>query len=202
MSGIGSFPDKRLKVEMDDSQVAEMDVHQLLQAVERGDPGAFEQLVERIYPELKNLAHFHLARERSPHTLNTTAIVHEAFIQLSYSARNWNGESHFLRAASLVMRHVLVDYARRHKAEKRGAGLPSFTFHEDHHIAQDDLAAVLALDAAIKEIGKIDSRLETLIECRFFAGLSVQRTAEVLGVSSRTIEREWQRARGYLNAIM
>ncbi len=190
------------KETMDDRQIDEMEVDNLLQAVERGDPGSFDLLVQRIYPELKKLAHFHLSHERSSHTLNTTAIVHEAFIQLSSGARAWNGKSHFLRAASLVMRHVLVDYARRHKSEKRGAGMPALTLHEDQHDAQDDLAAVLALDSAIKEIGKIDSRLETIIECRYFAGLSVQQTAEILGVSNRTIEREWQRARGYLNAIM
>lgn len=170
----------------------------LLAAVERGEPDAFDQLVAAVYPELKKLAHFQLADERQGHTLNTTAIVHEAYVRLSGSTGNWTDRRHFLRACSKVMRHLLVDHARKRNTDKRGGGAKVLTLEENRLINADDSLAVLALEDAIKEIGEIDPRLEEIIECRFFTGLSVSETAEALGTSKRTVERGWQRARAYL----
>lgn len=177
-------------------------IEELLSQVERGDEGAFGQLVNAIYPELKRLAHYQLMNERANHTLNATAIVHEAYERLASSHGKWNDEKHFLRAAATVMRHVLVDYARKRNADKRGNGIVAVTLEEQLHTSNDDSLAVLTLDNAIKDIAKIDPRLEQIIECRYFAGLSVKETAQALDTSVRSIEREWQRAKGYLLTAM
>lgn len=175
---------------------------ELLAAADRGEGGALDRLVEAVYPELKRLAHFQLARERPGHTLNTTAIVHEAFVRLSSGDGKWNDRAHFLRAASTVMRHLLVDHARKKRAEKRGSGNAPLTLEEDRSAAGDDGLAVIALDDALGDIAKIDPRLEKIIECRYFAGLSVADTAEALGMAVRTVERDWQRAKAYLLEAM
>ena len=174
----------------------------LLAAVDRGEPGALDDLVAAVYPELKRLAHFQLAGERPGHTLNTTAIVHEAFVRLACGDGKWNDRGHFLRAASTVMRHLLVDHARKKRAEKRGAGQMPLTLEDDRYATDDDSLAVLALDNALREIAEIDPRLEQIIECRYFAGLSVNDTADALGMAVRTVEREWQRAKAYLLKAM
>ena len=171
---------------------------ELLAAVERGEPDAFASLVEVIYPELKKLAHFQLVGERPNHTLNTTAIVHEAFVRLSGGKQNWTDRRHFLRASSKVMRHLLVDHARKRNAGKRGGGAKALTLDENLLESQDDSLAVLVLENAINNMREIDPRLEEIVECRFFAGLSISETAVALGTSVRTVERGSQRARGYL----
>jgi len=170
----------------------------LLAAVERGEPDAFNRLVEAVYPELKRLAHFQLAGERPDHTLNTTAIVHEAFVRLSSGDANWTDRRHFLRASAKVMRHLLVDHARKRNASKRGSGARALTLDENRLSSSDDALAVIALENAITSMKEIDPRLEEIVECRFFAGLSVKETAEALNISVRTVERGSQRARGYL----
>ncbi len=177
-------------------------VSDLLAAVDRGEPGALDELVAAVYPELKRLAHFQLSGERPGHTLNTTAIVHEAFVRLASGDGRWNDRGHFLRAASTVMRHLLVDHARKKRAEKRGAGQMPLTLEDDRYATEDDSLAVLALDNALKDIAEIDPRLEQIIECRYFAGLSVNDTAEALGMAVRTVERDWQRAKAYLLKAM
>jgi RNA polymerase sigma factor (TIGR02999 family) len=174
------------------------DLAELLSAVDRGSEKALGELVVVLYPELKKLAHFQLARERPGHTLNTTAIVHEAFVRLASGTTQWTDRNHFLRAAATVMRHLLVDYARRRSAEKRGAGLPPLTLSENQFASDDDSVAVLTLDRAIKDIAEIDPRLAQIIECRYFAGLSVTDTARALSMPVRTVERACQRAKGYL----
>lgn len=178
------------------------EVSELLAAIDRGEEGALDELVAAIYPELKRLAHFQLAGERPGHTLNTTAIVHEAFVRLAKGDGRWSDRAHFLRAASTVMRHLLVDHARKRAAEKRGSGITPLTLEEGRHAGQDDSVAILALDNAIKDIAGIDPRLESVIECRYFAGLTVAETAEALGMAVRTVERDWQRARAYLRKAM
>jgi RNA polymerase sigma factor (TIGR02999 family) len=177
-------------------------VAELLAAVDRGEAGALDQLVAAIYPELKRLAHFQLAGERRGHSLNTTAIVHEAFVRLVSGNSKWTDRRHFLRAASTVMRHLLVDHARKRRAGKRGAGVAPVTLEDERFSSEDDSMAVLTLDRAIRDIAEIDPRLEQIIECRYFAGLSVADTAEALGMAVRTVERDWQRARGYLLKAM
>jgi len=174
----------------------------LLAAVERGEPGAFDRLVAAVYPELKRLAHFQLARENPGHTLNTTAIVHEAFVRLAGGNGKWADRRHFLRATSKVMRHLLVDHARKRNTGKRGGGARALTLEENRVNGADDAMAVLALENAMKDMRELDPRLEEIVECRFFAGLSVSETAEALDTSVRSVERGWQRARGYLLSAM
>jgi len=174
------------------------DIDELLQAVRHRDDAAMARLVELIYPELKRLAHFQRLNERADHTLNTTAIVHEAYLRMAANESQWNDRKHFLRAAAAVMRHLLVDHARKRATAKRGDGQATVHFDEERTAGNDDLMAVLALDHAIKDIAAIDPRLEQIIECRYFAGLSVTETAEALGVAERTVARDWQRAKGYL----
>lgn len=188
---------------MPDSAVGdEAHISSLLSAVDRGEEGSLEQLVAAVYPELKRLAHFQLAGERAGHTLSTTAIVHEAFVRLASGDGKWNDRGHFMRAAATVMRHLLVDHARKRSAEKRGAGNAALTLEDERHASDDDGMAVLALDNALKDIAEVDPRLERIIECRYFAGLSVNDTAEALGMAVRTVERDWQRAKGYLLKAM
>lgn len=174
----------------------------LVAAARRAEPGAMERLIEAVYPQLRRMAHAHLARERDGHTLSTTAIVNEAYLRLAAGDGVWNDRRHFLRAAGMVMRHLLVDYARQRGSGKRGGGLGPVTLADDVGATADDNVAVIALDDALKSLGAIDPRLEQVMECRYFAGLSAAETAEALGMSVRTVERECQRARGYLLQAM
>ena len=128
--------------------------------------------------------------------------THEAFVRLAGSSGSYTDRAHFLRAAATVMRHLLVDYARKRNASKRGAGVAPLTLQEDRFEKEDDTLAVLALDDAIKGIARVDPQLEQIIECRFFAGLTVQETADALGMSVRSVERGWQKARAYLATTM
>ena len=177
-------------------------IESLLDDVAQGKAGAMDRLVDAIYPELKRLARYHFAGERSDHTLNTTAVVHEAFIRLAGSDKPYKDRKHYLRAASTVMRHLLIDHARRRNADKRGAGIAAATLQDDRVRNEDDTLAVLALDTALKDMAEVDPVLESVVECRYFAGLSVKDTAEALGMSVRSVERSWQRARAYLNTAM
>jgi len=178
------------------------EIEDLLAAISRGDDEAMPELIAMIYPELKRLAHFQLAGERPNHTLNTTAIVHEAYLRMASRNEGWKDRRHFLRAAATVMRHLLVDHARKRNATKRGDGKDAMPLDENRLVTEDDTVAVLALDNAIKEIAAINPRFEQVIECRYFAGLSVADTAEALGMAVRTVERDWQRARVYLMRAM
>lgn len=174
----------------------------LLAEAEAGDRAAFNQLVEVVYPELKRLAHFQLAKERSDHTLSTTAIVHEAYERLSSQDGPWKDKAHFMRTAARIMRHLLVDYARRRNAGKRGAGERMLTLEDDRIAAPSDQMAVLKLETALEEMAELDPRMERVVECRVYAGLSVADTAAALDLTVRTVERDWQRARGYINRAM
>jgi RNA polymerase sigma factor (TIGR02999 family) len=177
-------------------------IETLLAALDANDDTAMPELIALIYPELKRLAHFQLAGERADHTLNTTAIVHEAYLRMAARDDGWKDRKHFLRAAATVMRHLLVDHARKRNAAKRGDGKAALLLDENRLVTDDDTMAVLALDNAIKEIASLDPRFEQIIECRYFAGLTVADTAEALGMAVRTVERDWQRARAYLVRAM
>lgn len=177
-------------------------IGELLNAIDSGNDSALSELVVLIYPELKRLAHFQLARERHNHTLNTTAIVHEAYLRIAARNDGWHDRSHFLRAAATVMRHLLVDHARTRNAAKRGDGKVALSLDENRVDTDNDTMAVLALDNAINELVAINPRFEQIIECRYFAGLTVAETAEALGVAVRTVERDWQRVRVYLIRAM
>lgn len=182
------------------------DVTALLEAVVAGDPDALDRLVPLVYQSLHEIAHHHRRSERPEHTLNTTAIVHEAYLRLAGSSSpSWRDRAHFLAVSSRVIRHVLIDYERRRMADKRGGDVVRVPL--DEHLAADTAgpdAAVefLALDTALQELAKHEPRLERVVECRFFGGLTGGETAEVLGISERTVERDWARARAYLRRAL
>lgn len=180
----------------------DIDLAGLLAGVERGEKSALDTLIAAVYPDLKQLARFQRMSERPGHTLNTTAIVHEAFLRLASGNGRWTDRAHFLRAAATVMRHLLVDHARRRNAWKRGSGEVPLTLECEQFASDDDSQAVTALNDAIREIALIDPRLEQIIECRYFAGLSIADTAEALGMTVRTVERDCQRVKGYLRQAM
>lgn len=177
-------------------------IQALLAQVDDGDPAAFNRLVEAVYPELKRLAHYQLGKERRGHTLNTTAIVHEAYERMAVREGPWQDQAHFMRTAARIMRHLLVDYARRHNAGKRGSGDALLTYEEDRVEGSGGQMAVLKLEAALEELAELEPRIVNVVECRVYAGLSPTETADALDLPLRTVERDWQRARGYVNRAL
>lgn len=174
----------------------------LLRDAETGDQEALNKLVHAVYPELKRLAQYQLGKERSDHTLSATAIVHEAYERLSTQDGPWNDKAHFMRTAARIMRHLLVDYARRRNADKRGAGVNPVTLEAEQVQAPADQLAILRLEEALEQIADSDPRLERIVECRMFAGLTVAETAEALDLSVRTVERDWQKARDFIHQAL
>lgn len=175
------------------------DITQLLEACSSGEPDAFDRLIPLVYGDLRAIAHGRLVSERPDHTLDTTAIVHEAYIKLvDQATATWRDRAHFFAVAARVMRHILIDYARERTAQKRGGGALHMPLNEDLAGMEPRIVELLALDEALTRLGDQDARLERVVECRFFGGMSMQETAETLGSSLRTTERDWKRARAYL----
>ena len=178
------------------------DIASLLQAHATGDGKALDRLMPLVYEDLRRIAHARLRSERGMHTLDTTAIVHEAYLRLVSSAdQTWEDRAHFFAIAARVIRNVLIDYARRRGALKRGGTVIRVPLHEDLVGDRDAMSRevdLLALDEALSALARYDVRLEQVVECRFFAGLTVAETAAALGSSVRTVERDWTRARAYL----
>jgi RNA polymerase sigma factor (TIGR02999 family) len=169
-----------------------------------GAPNAMERLAPLVYEQLKRIARRHLRAESPGHTLSTTALVHEAYLKLVDQTRaEWQDRGHFYAVASGAMRRILVDYARRYSAARRGGGddgKPVRPITLDHiDIANAERADVLvALDEALERLGRFDERQARVVECRFFGGLTEVETASALGISQRTVAREWVTARGWL----
>ncbi|HLU37246.1 MAG TPA: sigma-70 family RNA polymerase sigma factor [Thermomicrobiales bacterium] len=163
------------------------------------DPGALDRVLPVVYEELREMAHRKLVRERDAHTLNTTDLVHESYLKLVDDARvTERGKAYFFAAASRAMRQVLVDYARRRNAMKRGSGRKPLSLDE-REIAVDMLAGELIdLDDALERLAEVNPRQVQVVECRFFGGLSVEETAQALGVSTRTVKYDWAFARAWL----
>jgi RNA polymerase sigma factor (TIGR02999 family) len=176
------------------------EVTQLLKLLEEGDPDAVERLFPLVYEELRRAARRALAGERAGHTLQATELVHEAYFKLLGAANvDWQGKAHFVAIAARAMRQILVDHARRRQAGKRGGGVQHVTLGD----AQAELAVppeeLLALDAALDRLEEQDSRLRAVVEYRFFGGLTEKEIAEVLGVTLRTVQRDWVKARAWLH---
>ena len=170
----------------------------LLLRLRGGDSGAAEPLYSAVYDELRRIAHRHLQGEPVGHTLQTTGLVHETYMKLVDLSRiDWQGRSHFYRTASTAMRRILVDYARRHRSRRRGGGIPA-TFLEHDLPAPQRGELLLALDEALDRLATVNTRLSQVVECRFFGGLTEEETAEALGVTTRTVQRDWAKARGWL----
>ena len=175
------------------------DITFLLQRYSDGDQDALAELMPRIYNELRHLASSYLRRERPDHTLQTTALVHEAYIRLvDQKDAHWKGRGHFFAVAAQTMRRILVDYARRHKAVKRGGALPRLSLEEAVAVSDEHLENLLLLDILLTRLGAIDPQEVRIIELRFFGGLSVEETAEVMAISPTTVKREWSVAKKWL----
>ncbi|MDX2151927.1 MAG: sigma-70 family RNA polymerase sigma factor [Bryobacteraceae bacterium] len=172
---------------------------QLLEECRVGKSGSLDQAFHLVYNELRRLARRQLSQERGGHTLAATGLVHEAYLKLLGSpVGEWHGRAHFFAVAARAMRQILIEHARRRGAQKRGAD-PSRTSLDDRLPATvGDVEEMLALDAALDRLGAIDPRARTVVEYRFFCGLSEAETAELLGVTSRTVERVWVKARAWL----
>jgi RNA polymerase sigma-70 factor, ECF subfamily len=167
------------------------------------DPAARERLVPIVYEELRRLAHHYMRGERPDHTLQTTALVNEAYMRLAgIDGLQWRDRAHFFAMAATLMRRVLVDYARQRARDKRGAGV-SVTSLDENAIAPQPAVDVVALDEALQQLAAVDPRQSRIVELRFFAGLSVEETAEALGISEATVKRDWATARLWLyNELM
>ena len=175
-----------------------VDLTQLLRSVQEGRPGAREKLYERVYGELKAIAGGHLIRERPGHTLQTTALVNEAYLRLVPGEVHWQNRAHFFGSAARAMRRILVDYARRHRSLKRGGEAERVTFADLAIAAEEPDLDLLALDAALDALAKDEPRLAEVVSLRFFGGLSLAETGEVLGISLATVKRDWTFARAWL----
>jgi RNA polymerase sigma factor (TIGR02999 family) len=170
----------------------------LLDAAE-GDRTAQDLLWQLTYEELHRIARAHLRRESPNHTLSATSLVHEAYLRLVDQTRvNWQNRSHFFGVASQACRRVLVDHARQRLAQKRGGGAVAVTLNEQLALTEDRTEEILAVNRALERLATVDERLCRLVEYRYFGGLSEEETAEVLHLSTRTVRREWAKAKGWL----
>jgi len=179
------------------------EVTRLLRQFGAGKSGTATQLAPLVYDELHRLAAACMRRERPAHTLQATALVNEAYIRLMGQREIlWQSRSHFYGIASQIMRRVLLDYARKHQAAKRGGAHRNFRVDEALLVSEQQLELVIAVDESLKRLEQIDPKQSRLIELRFFAGLNVAQTAAVLGISTATVKREWQFAKAWLQRDM
>ncbi|MBS1796641.1 MAG: sigma-70 family RNA polymerase sigma factor [Acidobacteria bacterium] len=176
------------------------DVTELLIRLSEGNENAVNEIFPLIYKELKLLAGSYLKNERVNHTLQPTALVHEAYLRLiDHTRMNWQNRAHFVGMAATIMRQILIDHARRHRARKRGGAEENLQLDESIVIVSDEKSVdLLALDEALKELAKFDEFKSRLVELRYFGGLSVEETATVLGVSEITVKRHWRLAKAFL----
>jgi RNA polymerase sigma factor (TIGR02999 family) len=178
-------------------------VTQLLQGWRDGDGKALDALLPLVYKELRRLAHFQLRKERPDHTLQSAALVHEAYLRLAgIGALAWESRTHFFAIAGQLMRQILVDYARRHGAAKRGGSVCKVSLDDAMAASRGSDVDVVALHDALETLAKIDPRQSRVVELRFFAGLSLQEIAEVLEVGPATVQRDWTAARAWLHREM
>lgn len=176
------------------------EISELLTAWGNGDRAALNELMPLVYDELRRLAHHYLGRERIGHTLQTSALVNEVYLKLvNERAMQWQNRAHFFAVASNLMRLILVDYARRRNYVKRGGGAQRLSFDEALAVSDERAADLLALDDALNALTTLDARKSKVAELRFFGGLSVEETAEVLKVSPVTVMREWRMAKAWLH---
>ena len=175
------------------------EITKLLVRSGRGDKTALDQLLPLVYQEMRGLAHHQLQQERANHSLQTTGLVHEAYLRMAGQQEvDWQNRYHFFALAAQMMRRVLVDYARARKSDKRGGGAVQVSLSQAEGQAEDRAAEVIALDEALMRLAKLDPRQSQVIELRYFGGLSVEETAAVLKVSLSTVLGDWRQARAWL----
>ncbi len=173
-------------------------ISELLEQWTHGDARALDELFPVVYDELHRLARGYLRSERSGHTLQSTALVHEAYLRLVNQNVSWQNRAHFFGIAAQMMRRILVDYARQHNAARRGEGARNVTLDEKIAGAQEHDIDVMAVDEALTRLAEFDEQQSRIVELRFFAGLSIEDTSEVLKVSSATVKRDWAMAKAWL----
>ena len=175
------------------------DLTALLAAHRQGDRNALGRLLPLVYRDLQRLAKRQLSAGRPGQTLNTTGLVHEAYLKLADSDRSaWQDRGHFFAVAAMAMRQIVIDYARQTQAHKRGGEQKKEGLDGVDLAVEAQAETLLAVDRALTRLGELDPRLPRIVECRFFTGLTEEETAEALGVSTRTVERDWKRARAWL----
>jgi RNA polymerase sigma factor (TIGR02999 family) len=175
-------------------------VTQLLGRWRGGDREALDSLIPLVYDELRSIAQRYLRNERPGHTLQSTALVHEAYVRLiNQDLPEWQNRAHFFAVAAQLMRQILVDHARAYRASKRGGGVCNLALDEAEQNAKRVDVDILALDDALKTLSAMDAQQGKVVELKFFGGLSIEDTAEVLGVSSSTVKRDWITARAWLH---
>jgi RNA polymerase sigma factor (TIGR02999 family) len=177
-------------------RAASNQVTELLRKWGEGDQAALDALMPLVYDELRRVAHHYMQQERPDHTLQSTAVVHEAYMRLVDAPAQFQNRQHFFAVASQLMRQILVDYARRHRALKRDGGY-KLALEEAIKLPTKDVD-LIDLDNALKELARLDARQARIVELRFFGGLSTEQTAEVLYISAATVERSWASARAWL----
>ena len=176
------------------------EVTQLLHGWRGGDRQALDALLPLVYKELRRVAHFQLRNERQNHTLQSAALVHEAYLRLvGLSRPQWESRTHFFAIAAQLMRQILVDYARRHGAAKRGGSVCKISLDDAMLMARRKDVDVVALDDALKGLAKIDPRQSRVVELRFFAGLSLEEISEAMEIAPATVQRDWTAARAWLH---
>jgi RNA polymerase sigma factor (TIGR02999 family) len=179
------------------------DVTKLLLAWNDGDQVARDELMSVVYQELRRLAHHYMRRESPGHTLQTSGLVNEAFLRLvDQRDVQWRNRAHFFGIAAQMMRRILVDYARSRRYAKRGGGIPNLSLEEALIVSDERTAEVVALDETLQRLAEIDPRKSRIVELRFFGGLSIEETAEVLAVSPGTVMRDWTLAKAWLRREM
>jgi RNA polymerase sigma factor (TIGR02999 family) len=178
---------------------APQEISQLLHAWSEGDQTARDRLIPLLYEELRQIAHRYMDRQQVGHTLQTTALIHEAYLRLVDQTKvNWQNRGHFFGVAATAMRQILVDYARTRQAAKRGGGTWRVSLAEAAGFAEEPTAELVALDDALRSLAAFDQRKSQVVEMRYFGGLTVEETAEVLKVSPRTVAEDWRFARTWL----
>ena len=177
------------------------EVTQLLGHWSSGDERALEKLIPLVQPELHRLAHYYMSRERAGHTLQTTALLNEAYLQLTDETQpRWQNRAHFMAVAAQLMRRIMVDHARARHALKRGAGAIRVTLDETALVTQERAEELLALDEALEKLAEFDRRRCQIVELRYFGGLTVEEIADVLKVHPNTVMRDWRAAKAWLYA--
>jgi RNA polymerase sigma-70 factor (ECF subfamily) len=179
------------------------EVTQLLLDWSDGDQAAFDALMPLVYDELRQMAHRYMSRERPGHTLQTTALVSEAYLRLVDQKRvHWQNRAHFFAVAAQAMRRILIDYARKQRYAKRGGGAPKISLEEAAVMSQERAADLVALDHALITLASLDPQQSRVVELRFFGGLTIEETAEVLRLSVDMVKREWATAKAWLSREM
>ncbi|HKY05190.1 MAG TPA: sigma-70 family RNA polymerase sigma factor [Blastocatellia bacterium] len=177
---------------------ASQNVTQLLVAWERGDEAARDELIPLIYDALRRIARHHLRGERASHTLQTTALINEAYLKLVEQSVPWQNREHFFGIAARLMRQILVDYARARQRLKRGGDRQQISLSLADGAANEQTADLLSLNKALETLAEVDPQRSRIVELRFFGGLTIEETAQVMGISTPSVERGWRAARAWL----